>query len=750
MTKADMVEVENLARSADDPSQAFLAVEEYMDSIHTIDLSENELAHYFVSSCLPRIIISLLKRSDLEEDVEERAYVFLESTLLFIARTIESGMEQLPLLLDEIFMERSHPFYINSISRSPCADIAEMADEEAGPGIFDDDGRSRRAIFAERQPGRLSARRGRGSCSEGRLIGNINAFGRYGGFRRLKEAVMQAADPSAISRARNLLSPLFEVKEYLTTDFIDWFMTVFHHVADNILLKLSDEDLKNEFRNVNDIVNSLCGLYRLSSNTKCQEAIDRLKLELALKGLRSRYLERRLSGLGEINDVLEALSVSSQQMLGEGRGGHDGAWPCWADPEFMSEWLKSNEVLEGIFVHNVHTEVLKRSRRVLLCLAEWGKLGEEEVNLMWESSLGKHESIQKLIIDLLGQVARHLRTVEALQGLLKLVTGLSHSAYTNQHIELVRRIACLMIQMENREESDVDHFMGVNILWEMVQDDFQLSLPELHNFCLQSFLGVLEMPDCRTVRGDYFKRCVENLRSHRSVPQSLMVMNRLFLTIAVKRKQPDINWASFGSVQDEQELLALVLADLVWYQRHPSADPKGEEDMSSVVVGGSYSRQEQLQQRLSFISSVLELDRGSLSAAHVDTLWETLVGHASHSAQRDLAFGWLEGLLRCRSTRDRILPVVERLFSHHICSLEPSSLSEVGFRLARYAMALVNWSNGWVEEVDGNCEAGTLRVLTAEELRGTPFLWEVAVCAHSHVVAQQAIAFLNEVYQSLS
>lgn len=50
-------------RNADDPSQAFLAAEEYMDSLHSIDLqSDNEMAHYFVATCLPRIIISLLKR----------------------------------------------------------------------------------------------------------------------------------------------------------------------------------------------------------------------------------------------------------------------------------------------------------------------------------------------------------------------------------------------------------------------------------------------------------------------------------------------------------------------------------------------------------------------------------------------------------------------------------------------------------------------------------------------------------------
>lgn len=740
MSKADMVEVENLSRS-DDPSQAFLAAEEYMDSLHSIDLqSDNEMAHYFVATCLPRIIISLLKRSDLDEDVEERAYMFLESTLLFIARTIDCGMEQLPLLLDEIFMERSHPFYVNS--RSP-SEISEIGDADSGPEVFEDETRARRATFALRQPGRVHGRRGRGSCSEGRLIGNINAFGRFGGFRRLKDAIMQAADPSQIARVRNLLSPVFEVKEFLATDFLDWFMTVFHHIADHILLRLSDEDLKNEFRSINDIVNSLCGLYRISSSASCQEHIDKLKLELALKGLKSRYLERRLSGLGDINDLLDTLAG---QMVGDNRGGQDG--PCWADPEFMCGWLKANEVLEEIFVHNVHTEVLKRSRRILMFLSEWGELGEKEVHMMWESSLGKHESIEKLIIDLLGQVARHLRTVEALQGLLKLVSGLEPSAFTTQHIELVRRITCLMIQMEKKEGSTVDHFMGINILWNMIQDDFQFSLSEMHNFCLQCFVGLLELQECRQVRGEYFRRCVENLREHNSVPQSLMVMNGLFLAIAVKRKQPDVDWASFGCVQDEQELLDLVLADLMWYQGLPISSM--DIDAGEEGLGPRYSRQEELQQRLSFISSVLELEGGSLKEQHLDCLWETLVKKAVNSTERDLVFGWLEGLLRCRWTRDRILPVLESLFAKHICTQDPSSISEVGFRLARYTMTLINSSKSWLADSDRNGDNGKVMITTTEQLVGTPFVWEVAVGARNQSVAQQAISFLNEVYQNLS
>lgn len=45
--------------------------------------------------------------------MEDRAFRFLRHTLIFIARTLTCGIEPLHIILDEIFMERNQPFYVN-------------------------------------------------------------------------------------------------------------------------------------------------------------------------------------------------------------------------------------------------------------------------------------------------------------------------------------------------------------------------------------------------------------------------------------------------------------------------------------------------------------------------------------------------------------------------------------------------------------------------------------------------------------
>ena len=107
-----------------------------------------------------------------------------------------------------------------------------------------------------------------------------------------------------LQKIHYLLNPMYKVKDFLTTEFLDWFMDIFPQTT-TMILNLSDEELKAEAAKVNDIVDILCTLYRLTSRLDSPEVVDKFRLDLALKGLRSPYLERRLTGLGDINEFVE-------------------------------------------------------------------------------------------------------------------------------------------------------------------------------------------------------------------------------------------------------------------------------------------------------------------------------------------------------------------------------------------------------------------------------------------------------------
>ena len=107
-----------------------------------------------------------------------------------------------------------------------------------------------------------------------------------------------------VQKIHFLLNPIYKVKDFLTTEFLDWFMEIFAPIT-SMILGLTDEELKADAVKVTNIVDILCALYRLTSRMDSPQAVDKFRLDVALKGLRSPYIERRLSGLGDINDFVE-------------------------------------------------------------------------------------------------------------------------------------------------------------------------------------------------------------------------------------------------------------------------------------------------------------------------------------------------------------------------------------------------------------------------------------------------------------
>ena len=419
----------------------------------------------------------------------------------------------------------------------------------------------------------------------------------------------------------------------------------------------------------------------------------------------------------------------------------------------------SNKILDEIFVRNVHTEVLKRSIKVLAFLASNRRLGEMEVKMIWDASLGQHESISKMIHELLSKTASQLHSPDVLLRMLRLIRQQPATSFTAQHVYLAKRIATILVQLGTRMEQmqAAERFAGIEFLWEIMQDDFRLAI-ELQNMCTSTFTQLISMNECRVVRAEYFEKCIKNVKEHKSLMQSLAVMNSLFLTLASKRKRPDVDWSTFGCVQDEQELLSLIVNDLVQYWNNSSAK-EGTESRGGTprnqrqgeVVGTprglGVRRQDEISKRLEFITSILQLQGTSLPTEHLETLWKVLVQPGIDERQRDLSLKWFQNLLENQWTREAMASSLETLF-RLTCNFDPLELSEFAFDLFRRALLLVNVRQGNI--VWEGPERNHMIVATREKLLGTDFLWQVSLSAQNLAVADHAIGLLNDIYQCVS
>ena len=703
----------------------------------------------------------------MDHDIEERAYNFLRSTLIFIAQFLETGVDELVIILEHVFDQHAQPFYVNS-----SVDLHEEISDLGGPrerDAFEDEEKMQVAVFAELDYGRTRKEGLQMHHVEGRFISNLNAFGRWNGFRRIRDAIVEQQEtPSRVQKIHFLLNPMYKVKDYLTTEFLDWFMEIFPQTT-NMILNLSDDELKTEASKINDIVDILCSLYRLTSHMDSPETVDKFRLDLALKGLRSPILERRLTGLGDITDFVEVFASqqahASQMQTQEQKDGF-----AWIAQDYMCNWLMSNKILDEIFVRNVHAEVLKRSIKVLMFLASNHRLGELEVKMIWDASLGQHESISKMIHELLSKTACQLHTPDVLLKMLWLIGQQPISGLTVQHIWLAKRIASILMQLGSRMQmQEAEQFAGMHFLWGLTQDESHVGSIELQNACVQSFTSLISMNESRVKRAEYFEKCIKNLRNHRSVPPSLVIMNYLFVSLASKRKKPDVDWSTFGCLKDEQELLSLIIDDLVQYRltcqpasegvgssggaprslpAKPGLTPSADTPRGLTTPRGLLSRrQDQIARRLEFVTSILQLQGTSLSRQHLKMLWSSLVQPGFDSCQREISLKWFQALVDNQWTREAMAPSLQALFQM-VCGLDPEEVTKCAFELFRRSFVQVNVNHGNIV-LEGTARNHPM-VATGKKLLGTDFLWQVSLAANDSTVANQAISLLNDLYQSVS
>jgi ubiquitin carboxyl-terminal hydrolase 9/24 len=90
---------------------------------------------------------------------------------------------------------------------------------------------------------------------------------------------------------------------------------------------------------------------------RIKEEID---LNLALKFLKSPFLEKKLKGLNEINEIIEKVDNHEFQNTDK---------TYYLTPNILADWLISNKILE-MLIGELHIEILKRCPEVIKFLCK--------------------------------------------------------------------------------------------------------------------------------------------------------------------------------------------------------------------------------------------------------------------------------------------------------------------------------------------------------------------------------------------
>jgi hypothetical protein len=265
------------------------------------------------------------------------------------------------------------------------------------------------------------------------LVENINVFGNLGGFTSiLMRLHASVEDPTpggppvppvpSFLTLRSYFRLFHIIRARLEPVILQKLLYDFKEVAPAILLRLSktrlppahvddvhdgwcwapgDDQVKQITRlDVQDLQNMLNDMLLSLMVPRAQVllAVDTFQLALAGKLFRTSQLEKRLSGLTLLKDMIAKTTLSRLQQVGG-----VGTWsqsvatfskantrPAPAlDEEFLLRWLVRMEVVEELFGSRMHVDLVTRSEDVLRFMATRGAIKNVHLEAIWVRSLGR-------------------------------------------------------------------------------------------------------------------------------------------------------------------------------------------------------------------------------------------------------------------------------------------------------------------------------------------------------------------------
>mmetsp|Transcript_14933 Transcript_14933/g.23136 ORF Transcript_14933/g.23136 Transcript_14933/m.23136 type:complete len:381 (+) Transcript_14933:634-1776(+) len=289
---------------------------------------------------------------------------------------------------------------------------------------------------------------------------HLQAFARAGGFDLFLMILEPPSDKTCTFRPQmdnfvRVLNLLISLREFMDPVFFEGIVVRFRDLAmDFVKNQITEEDMRTITKHqVTSLTNGLDRLLNYMMVTKrhqerqtasslaepdsdlysptfhlenVQKYVDLMQLQFAAHLIRMPVLEKKFSGFAIISQKIKdartqkeqqkALKASkeptsdAQRRLDEADAfGRKGKW---VTTEHLAEWLEEQRVFSLIFEGSLHSEVIKKSSFIVEFLYNTGHLKANQLDLMWEGAMKKHEAYKTATLKMIIYVASKARLPE--------------------------------------------------------------------------------------------------------------------------------------------------------------------------------------------------------------------------------------------------------------------------------------------------------------------------------------------------
>ena len=609
------------------------------------------------------------------------------------------------------------------------------------------------------------------------FVQNVRFFRDKGGPKAILNRLFSTSPKVDVNTATQLLIPMLRAKNILSGEQFNTFAITATDAIFGLLQSMSDDELKAASKETTlQLLFTTELLYRFVRPEKASEIFENFRLNFALKCFNSPYLAKRLQGLADIKAFITQVKSKQLYLDQTSREGdnsnksssHEPKDPCpllWMSSEWLVEWIQDHSIIEIMYGPALHPEVLKRGIEIPVFLAssKVSSFGSENLNLIWNASLNKHESIRHLIHTQLTNLAGYLRLNE-LESLCDSIKKYGCANYDSILLNLIHNLSIPAIQFQAKLEGPHTRF-GLELLWEILQDSPAVSL-SLVESALNSLRDFLKWDLCHSLRPIFLNRCLDCLVTHKSVPAAVQLIVRILKTYDVSEEDLKdtpaqvITWLN----NDQNRMMDLFFADLQHYKQTVVAKAQalqsdGRDLHNDTRLNGIFTHESQIRHRLDFLLHVYRNSDLFLSMDQIRTFWDCLIVNPLTLQEQDMGFDWLKGI---RSTPTAPVcglsnEAVRFLFCECLEKFPIRTLSTSGYSLLETHFILLNSLDERLSlqkfeaglPLNRQQQKGRF-VVNHQELIGYELLYHAATTCTSSQVGQKSIQFLIELQRHVS
>lgn len=385
-------------------------------------------------------------------------------------------------------------------------------------------------------------------------------------------------------------------------------------------VKWIDQLDEKEIKDLNkDLLNSELELIKdfLTLGYSEHEAMSIMQsheMMISLKFLQSGSLEKRLNAISDIKKMIDQVEM---------RAGHGD--------EFLMKWLLQHNILGKVLDENTHSEIIKRSSVIFEFLAKRNAITTDILEMLWKCQQEKHEDIVLAIYNAIKNIVEFL-TPQQIQFIYEKIKNFSLDHYDEKLIGFMKNFTASAfssiftgaLDSETVLEvpkpvSDSDGVLAVPedprlyfvmTFWELVQDESAASAQQA-NAMLKCLRELLSNPFCEVFRAQYLYLCIENLKRHRSVPQSLelavYILEMSALRSNINLAKPK-EWAK--ELWQKHNLFALFMEDCENYERlvREFCEKAGTQDnIEDSAIAGKYRHKHNIERRFYFFEQTMRI-----------------------------------------------------------------------------------------------------------------------------------------------